>query len=208
MRSASAGLSAGARTERGLRVLLADERREALDHLAQVVESLGHDVMPYAIRVAEAAELIVRDEPDIACVMVHDDDDHALAIISEVVEVGSTPVIAVLLHENAEFVARAVEHGVVAYIHSASPTVVQGAFELALRGHRHTAELSAKVAQLETALDRRAMIERAKGILMERHAIDDRQAFSKLRDDARSRRIAVIDVAVAVAEEGALLPDA
>lgn len=191
--------------QRGLRVLLADERREALEGLARVVESLGHDVMPYAISVAEAAELIVRDEPDVACVMVHEDDEHALSLISEVVEIGDTPVIAVLRRENAIFVARAIEHGIAAYISSASPTVVQGAFELALRRYRETSNLSAKVAQLETALERRTVIERAKGILMERHSIDDRQAFALLRDHARARRITVLDVALTVTEEGAVL---
>jgi AmiR/NasT family two-component response regulator len=206
MRSGSPKGIAGDSRERGLRVLLADERREALEGLSQVVESLGHDVMPYAISVEEAAELIIRDEPNVACVMVHEDDDHALSLISEVVESGRTPVIAVLRQESATFVARAIDHGIAAYIHSDSPTVVQGALELAIRRYRETAQLSEKVAQLQTALDRRTMIERAKGILMERHAIDDRRAFALMRAHARSQRVTVIEVAVTVAEEGALLP--
>lgn len=207
MRSGSAEGTVAAGCERGLRVLLADERRDALEGLSKVVESLGHDVTPYAISVGEAADLIIREEPNVACVMLHDDDEHALSLISEVVEAGNTPVIAVLRQENATFVARAIDHGVAAYIHTASPTVVQGAFELAVRRHRETAQLSAKVAQLQTALDRRTIIERAKGILMERHAIDDRQAFALLRMHARSHREAVIEVALAVAEDGALLTD-
>lgn len=161
--------------------------------------------MPYAISVVEAAELIVRDEPEVACVMVHEDDEHALSLISEVVEIGHTPVIAVLQHENAVFVARAIEHGIAAYISSASPTVVQGAIELALRRYRETSSLSAKVAQLETALQRRTVIERAKGVLMERHSLDARQAFTLLRGHARASRITVLDVALAVTEEGAVL---
>ncbi len=205
MRSGAVKGSTADVPQRGLRVLLADERREALDGLSRVVESLGHEVMPYAISVAEAAELIMRDEPEVACVMVHEDDEHALSLISEVVEIGNTPVIAVLQRENAIFVARAIEHGIAAYISSASPTVVQGAFELALRRYRETSSLSTKVAQLETALQRRTVIERAKGVLMERHSLDARQAFSLLRDHARASRITVLDVAMAVTERGAVL---
>ena len=50
------------------------------------------------------------------------------------------------------------------------------------------------------------MIERAKGILMERHEIDERAAFELLRDHARAQSRRVVDVAVAVAEGHALLP--
>jgi AmiR/NasT family two-component response regulator len=66
--------------------------------------------------------------------------------------------------------------------------------------------LTEKVEQLETALERRAVIERAKGILMERHAIDDKAAFQRMRDHARSGNRRVVDVASAVVEGHALLP--
>jgi response regulator NasT len=62
------------------------------------------------------------------------------------------------------------------------------------------------VTQLESALQRRGVIERAKGILMERHGIDDRAAFALLRDHARSRGRKVVDVASSVVEGHPLLP--
>jgi AmiR/NasT family two-component response regulator len=204
----SADATARNRRKAILRVLLADERREALHGLSRVVESLGHSVMPYAISVPEAAELIERDEPDMACVMVHDDDDHALSLISELVETSDTPVIAVLSSEDPDFIARAIDHGIAAYITGMSPTVVQAALDLARERKRQTEDLNAKVAQLQTALDRRAVIERAKGILMERHSVDARRAFALLRSHARAERVTVVDLAAAVAEKGALLPDA
>ena len=50
------------------------------------------------------------------------------------------------------------------------------------------------------------MIERAKGILMERHAVDERAAFELLRDHARSSGRRVVDVAQTVLDGHALLP--
>jgi response regulator NasT len=85
--------------------------------------------------------------------------------------------------------------------------VVQGAIEVALRRYRENEDLNAKVTQLQTALDRRTIIERAKGILMERHRIDDREAFTLLRDHARAQQRRVIEVAESVTEGHALLPD-
>jgi len=67
-------------------------------------------------------------------------------------------------------------------------------------------KLSSEVDQLEGAIQRRAVIERAKGILMERHAIDDKAAFQRMRDHARSGNRRVVDVAKAVVDGHALLP--
>ena len=48
--------------------------------------------------------------------------------------------------------------------------------------------------KLLAAFDRRALIERAKGILMERHEIGEQEAFDRIRGEARSTRRPLIDV--------------
>ena len=89
--------------------------------------------------------------------------------------------------ESASTIARAADMGIAGYVDSWEPEDVQGAIDVALRRHREEQRLHEKVEQLESALDRRALIERAKGILMERHGVDDRAAFELLRDHARSQ---------------------
>ena len=191
---------------RHLRVLIADEDKTALGHLGGVLEELGHEVMPYAVSVAEAIELIATEDPDLAIVVVHRDDEHALALIQETVEYASGPVIAQTRDGDVDFVARAADRGISAWIESASPEVVQGAIEVALRRYEETARLETKVQQLESALARRAVIERAKGIVMERHGVDERTAFELMRDHARSNSRRVVEVALSIAEGHALLP--
>ena len=192
--------------ERNLRVLIADEDKAALDVLRDTLETLGHEVMPFAVSVAEAAELISREDPDLTIVMVHTDDDHALSLIAEAVEFASGPVIATVRDGDADFLAHAAEHGISAYVQGTEPEAVQGAIEVALRRYRETAQLVGKVSQLEGALQRRVVIERAKGILMERHAADERQAFELLRENARANSRRVVEVAQSVIDGHALLP--
>jgi AmiR/NasT family two-component response regulator len=197
----------GTRPERNLTVLLADEDERALESLAAVVKNLGHDVTPFAVSVQEAAELIVREDPDLAIVVVHANDDHALALIGEAVETASGPVIAQLRdRDDVDFVARAAERGISAYVDSGDAQSVQAAIEVAIRRYREAARLSEKVGQLESALDRRAVIERAKGIVMERHGVGEREAFERLREHARSGSRRVVDVAQAVVDGHGLLP--
>jgi AmiR/NasT family two-component response regulator len=189
-----------------LRVLVADENRGALDELGRTLADLGHEVTPYAVSVREAAELIATEDPDLAIVMAHQDDEHALALIGEAVEFASGPVIAHVRGGDVELVARAADRGISAWIDSTAPENVQGAIEVALRRYREAAELSEKVDQLKSALERRAVIERAKGIVMERHSVDERTAFEMLRDHARSSSRRVVDIAAAVVEGHSLLP--
>ena len=195
------------RSERALRVLLANEREEDLRHLGDVLDGLGHEVMPFAVSVSEAVELIAREDPDVAFVVFDGDDEHGLALLSETVEYASGPVLVTLREtESTSTVARAADMGIAGYVDSWEPQDVQAAIEVALRRHREATRLTEKVEQLESALERRVVIERAKGILMERHGIDEREAFGRLRDHARSGGRRVVEIAQAVLDGHALLP--
>ncbi len=194
-------------SERSLRILLANEKEEDLRTLGDVLDALGHEVTPFAVSVAEAIELIAREDPDLAFVVIDTDDDHALALISETVEFASGPVlVSVRQAKDPAVIARAADMGIAGYVDSWAPHDVQAAIEVALRRHREEARLNEKVEQLQTALERRTVIERAKGVLMERHQIGDQEAFQRLREHARSGGRRVIDVAQAVLDGHALLP--
>jgi AmiR/NasT family two-component response regulator len=197
---------AGTLNETSLRVLIADEDESALRRLHTVLAELGHEVTPYAVSVREAVELIAKEDPQVAIVVVHTDDEHALALIGEAVEFASGPVIAQLPDADVDFLSRAAERGISAYVESMDPESVQGAIEIAVRRYREARQLHEKVDQLEGALERRAVIERAKGILMERHGVSERDAFELLRDHARTSGRRVVQVAQSVLEGHALLP--
>src|SRR3954468_5066399 len=160
----------GTETETNLRILLANEREEDLRALGDVLDGLGHDVTPFAVSVAEASELIAREEPDLAVVVLDGDDEHGLALISETVTFSSGPVlVSVRAAESPSTIARAADMGIAGYLDSWQPVDVQAAIEVALRHHREQQRLHEKVAQLESALDRRAPIRRGEGIPKGRH---------------------------------------
>ena len=196
----------GATPAVGLRVLAADEDRAALAELAVVLRELGHEVTELAVTPSEAPRAVAEHDPEVAVVKVHGDEEHALSLIAEIAECSSGPVIALLDAEDPAFVAAAAEEGIFAYVRPVVAETVQAAIEVAVRRQAEAEHLEARVGQLQTALDRRTIIERAKGILMERHAIDDGAAFALLRDQARSANRTVVSVAEAVIDGHALLP--
>ncbi len=193
---------------RALRVLAADEDVDALGDLAEVLRRLGHEVSSYAVGVSEALAHVTAEDPDVAVVVLHSDEQHALDLIDEISEYSSGPVVALLDGEDPDFVSAAAERGIFAYARSTTPETVQSAIEIAVRRHAEVRALADEVDQLKSALERRAIIERAKGILMERHSIDERSAFAQLREHARSRQRSVLSIAEAVGEGHGLLPGA
>jgi AmiR/NasT family two-component response regulator len=192
---------------RGLRVLAADEDEAALRETAEVLRELGHEVTEFAVGTAEIAEAIAREDPDASVVVVHRDDEHALDLIDEILAFSSGPVVALLENEDPDFVRAAADRGIHAYARPITPDAVQSALEVAIRRHAEQTRLTEAVDQLENALERRALIERAKGILMERHSIDERAAFELLRSKARSSSRPVVELARAVLDGHALLPN-
>jgi AmiR/NasT family two-component response regulator len=191
---------------KGLKVLVADEDHAALDTVAKLLHGLGHKVSARAVGVNEVSREIDDDEPDVALVKLHDDDEHALELIDEIVDESACPVIALMEVPEPDFISRAAKRGIFAYVQPVTAETVQGALEIALRRHADVERLTGEVEVLEGAIQRRAVIERAKGILMERHSLGDREAFELLRSHARANNRKLVEVAGAVAEGHLLLP--
>jgi len=62
-------------------------------------------------------------------------------------------------------------------------------------------ELRARVAELETALESRVVIEQAKGMIAARHHVDLQTAFHALRLAARSNHLLLRELALRVITE-------
>jgi response regulator NasT len=182
-----------------LRVLIANQRSDRLDHVTSVVLSLGHEVVARSIEVGEVATVTGRERPDVALVGLGESSGHALDLIGEIVRQSACPVITLLETEDHAFVNEAAKRGVFAYITDTNPLQLQDSIEIVLRRF-------AEFHNLEGAFGRRAVIERAKGILMERHATSEQGAFDMLRGHARSANRKLVDIAAAVVDGHRLLP--
>jgi response regulator NasT len=181
-----------------LRVLIANERRDRLELLAQVVAGLGHEVIAREIEVTEVGEVTARERPDVALVGLGLHSEHALELISEIVREAACPVIALLTAKDPAYVLQAAKRGVFAYIVDTSPEELQSAIDITLQRF-------AEYHSLQGAFGRRAAIEQAKGILMARHAVDAEKAFDMLRDHSQHNGHKLVDVAEAIVESHLLL---
>ena len=181
-----------------LRVLVANERQDRLEITDRAVAALGHEVVARELEVEAVAATTAAIHPDVALVAVGDSSEYALRLIAKIVQEAACPVIAILEVSDPDFVNEAAKRGIFAYIVDGNPEELQGALDIVLRRF-------VEFQSLEGAFGRRAVTERAKGILMERHGIDEHAAFELLRGASRRSGRKLVDVAEALATSHLLL---
>jgi AmiR/NasT family two-component response regulator len=184
-----------------LRVLIANERRDRLALVAPIVAALGHEVIAREIDVDEVGPVTARERPDVALVGLGESSQHALVLIEKIVQEAFCPVILLIHESNPGFVREASRRGIFAYITNGDDDAPewQSSIDIVLR--RFT-----EYHDLQGAFGRRAVTERAKGILMERHSVDEDAAFELLRSHARTTNRKLVDIAGAVVDGHQLLP--
>jgi response regulator NasT len=179
--------------------LIANERKDRLALVAPILADLGHEVITREIDVADVGAVIARERPDVALVGRREGSDHALGLIEKIVKEAVCPVIVLLHAPDPAFLKEASKRGVFAYITDADANDWQSSIDIVMRRF-------AEYHNLEGAFGRRALTERAKGVLMERHCVGERSAFEMLREHARTANRTLVDVATAVIDGHRLLP--
>ena len=182
-----------------LRVLIADGTAERLSEVTRAVVSLGHGIVGEGSTLETVGEATAAELPDVALVIVGERSDRALDLIRTIVHEAACPVIAILDVQDRSFVDRAARLGIFSYIaHAGDLQEMQSSMDISLQRF-------AEYHALEGAFGRRAVTERAKGILMERHAIDEQRAFRLILEQARRTNTKMVDIAASILASHRLL---
>jgi response regulator NasT len=179
-------------------LVVEDEATHALA-LEQSLAVLGHRVLGLARDGREACQLRRRLSPDLVIMDIRLpllDGFKAAEIMNRQ---GPLPVVLVTAHANRSFVDRARLSGVWSYLLKPVETAVLGpAIELALHNFVRVRELERQVVDLREELRNRKLIERAKGLLMERHRFNEAVALAMLEQEASAKGIGLVQAAEAV----------
>jgi AmiR/NasT family two-component response regulator len=183
---------------RRLRVLITDGLASRHEEVIRTVISLGHEVVG-AETSLNGDHPTSSEPPDVALVLVGENSDDALDLIRTMVRETACPVIAILDVADRALIEKAARIGIFSSIaHAGDLEEMQSSMDIALQRF-------AEYHALQGAFERRAVTERAKGVLMERGSLDEQQAFHLLREHARRTNRKVVDVAGSILESHRLL---
>jgi len=192
------------RQMRARRVLIVDDSRSSRVLLRDALNGLDCSVVCEAAEAQEGLDLTRSIQPDLIFMAVGLPGADGITAARQIMEEVPTPIVILTSHRDSQTIRRATEAGVMAYlIKPVREEVLRPAIELAIGRFREFITLRKENANLKRALEERKVIERAKGILMEREGLAEGEAFTRIRKASmKSRRpMAEIARALLTAEE-------
>ena len=165
-----------------MRILVAEDETIIRLDLVKTLEEAGFEVCAEARNGEEAVALASAERPDLALLDVKmprlDGIEAARRILAE----RRIPVVMLTAYDQQELVSRAVEAGVFGYlVKPFRESDLLPAIEAARARHAELEALREEAESLADALAMRKVVERAKGLLMEREGLSEEDAFARLR---------------------------
>lgn len=187
-----------------MRVLLAEDDPVIALGLERALTELGHEVVARAEDGLTAIRLASELLPDAILMDVHMPGCDGLTASREISAHRRLPIVAITAFDGADVVQGAIDAGVAAYlVKPVTARQVDSALRLAVSRHGEFEAMRAEVGRLAEALETRKLVERAKGVLMQRAGLTEAEAFGRIQRRARdtNRRMAAVARELLVADE-------
>ena len=187
-------------------VLVADDEKPVATGLQAQLEALGYDVIAVVHDGHHAVEVCRRSVPDVVLMDIEMPGLDGLSAARQIVRDPGTPVIILTAHGHPNLIDQAAEDGVLYYLLKpvTSPSL-HAALQVAVARAREIKDLRENVETLESTLRERKLIERAKGILMNRRNLPEAEAFRLLQRQSQDRRMPMAKLAESIVEADELL---
>jgi AmiR/NasT family two-component response regulator len=171
------------------RVVIAEDEAIIRLDLRETLEEEGYEVVGETGRGDEAVQLAREVRPDLAILDIKMPGLDGLAAAQQITSERLCGVLILTAFSQRDFVEQARDAGALAYlVKPFQKSELVPAMELAIGRFRELDALSKEVADLTEQLEARKLIDRAKGILMDRHAMTEAEAFSFVQKRAMSER--------------------
>ena len=182
-----------------MRILVAEDETIIRLDLKDLLERAGFEVVAEAKDGEEAVALARSERPDLILLDVKMPRLDGIEAARRILDERPIPIVMLTAYGQQELVARAAEAGVFGYL--VKPFREQDllpAIHTARARHEELQALREEAESLQEALAARKVIERAKGLLMEKEGLTEDEAFSRLRraSQASQRPLKVIAEAV------------
>jgi two-component system, response regulator PdtaR len=182
-----------------LRVLVADDESIIRLDLRETLRKMGHEVIGEAGDGRRAVELARQLKPDLVILDIKmpemDGIDAAKVISTEKI----APVVLVTAYSQIDLVHRAQDAGVFGYVVKPfKESDLLPAVGIATARFREYLEISQQAASLQEALDSRKLVERAKGLLMQKHGLTEQEAFRRIQVQSMNTRRSMKEIAEAI----------
>lgn len=189
-----------------LRVLIAEDEELTRQILRTRLEVLGYEVVAEAANGVEAVQLADAHHPAIAIMDIKMPEMDGIEAARQILSHKPCALLFLTSFNEDELVEQAGETGAVAYLMKPFRKEDLGpALEIAYKRFQQIQSQSHEIDRLKETLESRKLIERAKGILMDRHQMSEEEAFRRIHFQARNQNRKMREIAQSIITAADLL---
>jgi two-component system, response regulator PdtaR len=179
------------------RILIADDEPLIRVDLKELLEGIGHEVVAEARDGREALDLIKQKKPDVVILDIKMPHISGIDLARKIAD--SFPVIILTAYSDRHLIDQARDAGVMAYLtkpfreESLSP-----ALELSVRHFLEKSSLTERILRLKDELEKRKLVDRAKGLLMDKEHLTESQAYRRIQKISMDKNKSLKEVSEAI----------
>ena len=183
-------------TDKKIRAFVAEDDPIELAGFCTVLEDLGYEVAGRAGTGKKAVEGILSTKPDIILMDINMPDLDGISALEKINEVQLIPCVMITGYRDITLSDRASKAGVFGYLQKPVDEIdIQAAIRIALNKYDEFQKLQLQLKKSEKALQDRKVIDKAKGVLMDKLGMTEAQAQKYIIKRSRDTNRKMADVA-------------
>ena len=185
------------KSKEGSTVVICDDDHFIVSSLRALLEDAGYSVIGDASNGLDLVRLCKDEKPDIVIVDIEMPIMDGIRAARELTEGNLTKCVIVLTSfDDAEYIQGAIDAGASGYLTKpVSADVLSPTIESCLRKSRELYEVNRKVANISKRIETRGIIEKAQLLLMERHDLNEADAYGYIRSLSKERNTSMAEIA-------------
>jgi len=181
------------------RILIAEDEPLTRMMLRARLEKIGHQVVAEAENGVQAVQAARVHEPDLIIMDIRMPEMDGIEAARAIIQERPCAIVFLTAYSEQELVEAASEAGAFGYLVKPFRKEDLGpAIEIAMLRFRELQARNREVEELKEALETRKLIERAKGILMQRLALTEEEAFKRIHFQARNQNKKMREIAESI----------
>ena len=181
------------------KVVIVDDHAPSRAVTAEAVTTQGGHVLGNGSKVEDVAHLVDKHRPDAVIMAVGLPDGDGVEAARQVMASGACPVVLLTSHTDFAVSSRAIQAGVLGFLAKPlRPEELGPALDVAVSRFRELSAVRLENETLKRTLETRKLVERAKGILMQRLGLSEPDAFRRIQKTAMDTRKPMSEVAQAL----------
>ncbi len=182
-----------------LRTVIAEDEPLTRTIIRARLENLGHFVVAEASDGVQAIEAVRVHHPDLVIMDIKMPVMDGIEATKRIMDETPCAVLFLSSFNEQELVDQAGDSGALAYLMKPfRKEDLMPALEVAVRRFRQIQTQAKEIEQLKETLETRKLIERAKGILMDRHHMSEEEAFKRIHFQARNQNKKMREIAQSI----------